>query len=315
MRTRRGGGSGDDARRGGPSRFAVLRPRERAAALELVRRVRAAVPAELARAFVFGSKARGEARPDSDVDVLLVFWRLPPDREPQAGMAEALAERVAADTAVPVTVWSVSRVDLEPGNRTPMLVDALDDGIPLWPPGAPPLPLPFTPADALCCTEALLARVREGGEEASGHLLAGEHGAAWKRMRDDLVRLCTAGLLLAGETRPRRGDAVRRFLARRGTAGGIPPGFAPVFCWAAESYGPAGRDDEAPVGAPPGGARRAAALVDRLRRRVAEWHDALAGRLEAGEPALRRDVEQGMGRPFRRTPDHPPGRPGGRRTP
>lgn len=315
MRTRPGRGSGGDARRGGPQRFAVLRPRERAAALELVRRVRAAVPAELARAFVFGSKARGEARPDSDVDVLLVFRRLPPDREPQAGMAEALAERVAADTAVPVTVWSVSLVDLEAGNRTPMLVDALDDGIPLWPPGAPPLPLPFTPADALRCTGALLERVREGGEQASGHLLAGEHGAAWKRMRDDLVRLCTAGLLLAGETRPRRGDAVRRFLARRGAAGDLPPGFAPVFRWAAESYGPAGRDDDAPVGPPPGGARRAAALVDLLRRRVAEWHDALAGRPAAGEPAPRRDVEQGMGRAFRRTPVYPPGRPGGRRTP
>jgi predicted nucleotidyltransferase len=314
MRTRPGRGSGGDARRRGPQRFATLRPRERAAALELVRRVRAAVPAELARAFVFGSKARGEARPDSDVDVLLVFRRLPPDREPQAGMAEALAERVAADTAVPVTVWSVSLVDLEPGNRTPMLVDALDDGIPLWPPGAPPLPLPFTPADALRCTQSLLERVREGGEQASGHLLAGEHGAAWKRMRDDLVRLCTAGLLLAGETRPRRGDAVGRFLARRGGAGEFPPGFAPVFRWAAESYGPAGRDDDAPVASPPGGARRAAALVDLLRRRVAEWHDALAERLDAGEPAPRRDVEQGMGRAFRRTPVYPPGRPGGRRT-
>jgi predicted nucleotidyltransferase len=283
MRTRRGGGSGGEARRGGPARFATLRPSERAAALELVRRVRAEVPAELSRAFVFGSKARGEARPDSDVDVLLVFRRLPPDREPQAGMAEALAERVAADTDVPVTVWSVSLVDLERGNRTPMLVDALDDGIPLWPPGAPPLPLPFTPLDALRCTDALLARVREGGEDASGHLLAGDHGAAWKRMRDDLVRLCTAGLLLAGETRPRRGDAVRRFLAR-GNGGEIPARFAPVFRWAAGSYGPAGRDDEAPVGPPPGGTREAAALIDLLRRRVIDRAGELAGRLAAGNP-------------------------------
>ena len=284
MRTRRSGGSGGEARRGGPARFATLRPRERAAALELVRRVRAEVPAELARAFVFGSKARGEARPDSDVDVLLVFRRLPPDREPQAGMAEALAEEVAAYTAVPVTVWSVSLGDLERGNRTPMLVDALDDGIPLWPPGAPPLPLPFTPPDALRCTDALLARVREGGEEASGHLLAGEHGAARKRMRDDLVRLCTAGLLLAGETRPRRGDAVKRFLARRGGGGEIPARFDPVFRWAAESYGPAGRDDEAPVGPPPGGPREAAALIDLMRRRVIGWSDELEGRLGAGNP-------------------------------
>jgi predicted nucleotidyltransferase len=282
MRTRPGGGSGGEALRAGPARFATLGPRERAAALELVRRVRGEIPAELARAFVFGSKARGEARPDSDVDVLLVFRRLPPDREPQAGMAEALAEEVAAYTAVPVTVWSVSLVDLERGNRTPMLVDALDDGIPLWPPGAAPLPLPFTPPDALRCTEALLARVREGGEEASGNLLAGEHGAAWKRMRDDVVRLCTAGLLLAGETRPRRGDAVKRFLARRG--GGIPARFAPVFRWAAESYGSEGRDDEFPVRPPPGGAREAAALIDLLRRRVTEWGDVLAWRLARGNP-------------------------------
>ncbi|HEX8272555.1 MAG TPA: nucleotidyltransferase domain-containing protein [Longimicrobiaceae bacterium] len=282
MRTRRGGGSGEGGRRGGPARYAVLRPRERAAALELVRRVRERVPAQLARAFVFGSKARGEARPDSDVDVLLVWRRLPPDREPQAGMAEDVAEEVAADTQVPVTVWSVSLPDLEAGFRTPMLVDALDDGIPLWPPGAPRCPLPFTPADALRCAGSLLARVREGGEEASGHLLDGDRGAAWKRMRDDLVRLCTAGLLLAGETRPRRGDAVRRFLARRG--GEIPGRFAPLFRWAAESYGPAGRDDDAPVARPPGGTGEAAALIDLLRRRVAGWGDALAGRLAAGNP-------------------------------
>ncbi len=63
-------------------------PAEHAVALELVRRVRERIPAQLERALFFGSKARGEGRPDSDVDVLLVFRRLPPDREPQAEMAE-----------------------------------------------------------------------------------------------------------------------------------------------------------------------------------------------------------------------------------
>lgn len=303
------------ARSGGPARYAALRPRERAAAMELVRRVRAAVPAELARAFVFGSKARGEARPDSDVDVLLVFRRLPPDREPQAGMAEALAEGVAADTAVPVTVWSVSMVDLEPGNRTPMLVDALEDGIPLWPPGAARLPLAFSPPDALRCTDALLERVREGGEEVSARLRAGGSGAAWRRMRDDLVRLCTAGLLLAGETRPRRGEAVRRFLARGGAGPDVLRRFAPVFRWAAESYGADGRDDEGPVPPPPGGAREAAALIDLLRRRVAGWGDALARRAAAAEPRSRPDVVPMLDRPTRRVPSRPTGRKAPGRTP
>ncbi|HEX2188039.1 MAG TPA: nucleotidyltransferase domain-containing protein [Longimicrobiaceae bacterium] len=259
-----------------------MTPRDRAAALELVGRVRRGVPAELWRAFVFGSRARGEGRPDSDVDVLLVFRRLPPDREPQAGMAEALAEEVAAYTGVPVTVWSVSLVDLEPGNRTPMLVDALDDGIPLWPPGAPRVPLRFGPQDALRCAGALLERVREGGEEASARLLEGDRPAAWLRMRDDLVRLCTAGLLLSGETRPRRGDAVRRYLARRG--GEVPGRFAPLLAWAAGSYGPEGRDDEAPVPPPPGGVARAAELIDLLRRRTARRREVLARRLAAGNP-------------------------------
>jgi predicted nucleotidyltransferase len=288
MHTGRAGGAGWS----GGGRGGFLTPRDRVAALELVRRVRRGVPAELVRAFVFGSKARGEARPDSDVDVLLVFRRLPPDREPQAGMAEALADVVAEETGVPVTVWSVAGVDLVPGNRTPMLVDALDDGIPLWPVGSAPLRLRFEPLDALRCTGALLDRVREGGDEASDHLLAGEHGAAWRRMRDDLVRLCTAMLLLAGETRPRRGDAVRRFLARYGATGEVPRGWGPVLRWAAGSYGPAGRDDEAPVGPPPGGARDAAALIDRLRGTVVRRADRLAGRLRAPEPVRPRDVER-----------------------
>src|SRR5690349_9114265 len=122
----------------------LLAPHEHAAAMELVRRVRHGVPAELWRALLFGSKARGQARPDSDLDVLLIFHDLPWDREPQAGIAERIADGVAADTGVPVTVWSVSLPDLERGRRTPMLVDALDDGIPLWPVDAPPVSVRYT---------------------------------------------------------------------------------------------------------------------------------------------------------------------------
>jgi len=243
----------------------VLGPRGHAAAMELVRRVHQGVPAELWRAILFGSTARGEARPDSDIDLLLIFRELPWDREPHAGIAERIAEEVAAHTGVPVTVWSVSLPDLERGRRTPMLVDALDDGIPLWPAGAPPVRVAYTPDDAVFCTGALLERVDEGSAEARGAWEAGDAPGAARRARDDLVRMCTAALLLDGVTRPRRGEAVRAFARRYGS----PPELAPVMRWAAASYGPDGRHGDAPVSPPPGGLRAAAAAVEAVRRAVA----------------------------------------------
>lgn len=235
--------------------------------MQFVRRVRGEVPAHLERAFLFGSHARGEARPDSDVDVLLLFRALPPDREPQAGHAERIAAEVAWETGVPVETWSVSGVDLHPGNRTPMLVDALDDGIPLWPPGSPPLRVPFGPEDALWCAEALLQRVEEGSEAVLRFRRAGFPGEAARRTRDDLVRLCTAALLLVGETRPRRADSVRRFQVRFGAPETLPERAVEVLDWAAASFGPRGTDEALPVPLPPGGLATAAGVVDRLRSR------------------------------------------------
>jgi hypothetical protein len=246
---------------------AFLTPRQHAASLQVVNRVLASVDAELERVLLFGSRARRQARPDSDVDLLLIFRRLPPDREPQAGEAEGIAERVARESGVPVTVWSVSRPDLRQGCRTPMLVDALADGVPLWPPGSPPLRLPFTPRDAEWCTARLLERVAEGGAEAPALLRAGEVESAARRVRDDVVRLCTAALLLRGETRPRRGDAVRAWTRRGG----------PVLEWAATSYGPAGYEEETPVPPPPGGFGAAFAAVERLRAEVVARRAALCG--------------------------------------
>ncbi len=246
---------------------AFLTPRQHAASLEVVRRVRAAVPAELVRVFLFGSRARRQARPDSDVDLLLVFRALPPDREPQAGQGEDIAEAVARESGVPVTVWSVSLPDLQQGCRTPMLVDAIADGISVWPAGAPPLHLPFTPEDAEWCTARLLDRVEEGSAEAPALLRAGDVEGAARRIRDDVVRLCTAALLLRGETRPRRGDAVRRWAPEGG----------PVLRWAATSFGPPGYEEDTPVPAPPGGFGAAFAAVERLRGEVVSRREGLVG--------------------------------------
>lgn len=254
--------------RGGEAVEACLNGRETAAAMEVVRQVRRRVGARLERALLFGSRARRQARPDSDVDVLLIFRRLPPDREPQASRAERVADEVARRTGVPIGVWSVSNEDLAQGRRTPMLVDALEDAVPLWPDADPPRAA-FTPRDAAFCAARLLERVDEGGEKvARGLALADE---AWmRRGRDDLVRLCTAVLLLAGDTRPRRGDAVRAFLARNPR---LPLSVAErgVLAWAARSY-PRGHvelDDDHPVPHPPCAPGVLLDLIERLRTLVA----------------------------------------------
>jgi hypothetical protein len=257
----------------GPDATHLLTPREHAAAMELVRRVRRGVPSRLWRALLFGSRARGEGRPDSDVDVLLVWGALPPNREPHAGIAERIADQVAADTGVPVTVWSVSREDLACGRRTPMLVDALADAVALWPAGAPSPRVEYTPRDALWCADALLDRVTEGSDEVEAAFDAGAYQAAARRARDDLVRLCTAALLLEGITRPRRGHAVRCFALRHG----VPEAHAAVLRWAAASYGADGKDGDGPIAPPPGGPGAAARAVDALRAHVVGLRRALAG--------------------------------------
>ena len=256
----------------------ALDPVERAAARWLVERVLAEVPAELVQVSLFGSRARGDSRPDSDIDLLLTFRRLPHDREPQATQAEEIADQVAADTGVPITVWTVSLVDLERGLRTPMLVDALADAIPFWCAGPPLPPVPFTPEDAVRCAGALLDRVAEGEAEVDDHLGVGDVDAAARRVRDDLVRMCVGLHLLRGHTRPRRGDAAQGIL--RSEDGALPPGVRRALAWAAGSYGPEGRDEDGPVSPPPD-PRAAMRAVGHLRR-------ILVGRLARVEDALRR---------------------------
>jgi predicted nucleotidyltransferase len=263
-----------------------LSPRERRAVERLVGTVRRQVPAELVHALLFGSKARGTARPDSDVDVLLIFRVLPPDREPQATIAEEIAEVVSHEQGVPVAPWSVSLEDLQWGQRTPMLVDALEDSVPIWPAGVDVPWLPFTPQDALRCCAALLQRVEEGSDEVAHRLRHGDTQSALRRARDDLVRMCTAALLLHGETRPRYGHTVQRFLETHVAVEEFPARFLPQLRWARDSFGASGKEEDLPLQRPSGGLTALFALVEHLADRVEAERWALGQRLAAmGTPA------------------------------
>jgi uncharacterized protein len=286
-----------------------LSNRESDAGRALVERVIREVPARLEHVLLFGSRARGTHRPDSDVDLLLVFRSLPPDREPQATIVERIAEELSDETGVPIGPWSVARIDLRRGNRTPMLVDALTDGIAIWPPDRPPPRPRFTPDDALRCAAALLQRVDEGSDEAARRMRAGDHAGAVRRARDDVVRMCTAALLLHGETRPRRAEAVVRFVERYRQEPGFPRRFLPQLEWAAGSFGPGGDDEERAPAMPPGGYGEVAALVDRLAADVAAGRAALARWSSVGANIRRHGEYENGGPPARgavpsRTPEN-----------
>ncbi len=78
-------------------------------------------------AVIFGSVARGDHRPDSDVDVLIVA----DDPRKARRSARELASEIFARTGVPVTAVVVSEEDYERGY--PLLVArAKREGVVIW---------------------------------------------------------------------------------------------------------------------------------------------------------------------------------------
>jgi len=202
-------------------------------------------------AFLFGSKARGDFDLDSDLDVLLVC-DIPPELRDRAAMAvNRRARQVRQETGIEVEPWAVAAHDLEMGRRTPMLVDALEDAIPLWPPGARRVSLPFTPADARFCASCLLDWVLEGGRIVRSALADGYPALAAERSRDDITRMASAALLLDGDTRHRRIGSLQRFERRLVATRRIPARVLPALAWARSAF-PAdnGRGQEHPPATP-----------------------------------------------------------------
>lgn len=225
----------------------MLTPREHHALRILVgEAIRRGEP-PLLRVLLFGSKARGDFDADSDIDALFLCDIHPDDRRHAARALHELAELVVEETGVEIEPWAVPAADLERGARTPMLVDALEDAVPLWPPGSPPLRLPFTPEDAAFCADCLLQWVEDGGPIVRNALEAGEWAHAATRARDDITRLATALLLLEGDTRHRRTSSLRRFDERFVRPRIVSPRVLAPLAWATAAYPPnGGRGDQNP---------------------------------------------------------------------
>lgn len=289
-----------------PARPAMIRrplltPRERAALDALVAWARAGAPAELLRALLFGSRARGDHDEASDLDVLLVFATDDARRPLLARRAARAAAAVAARTGVPLQTWTLGVDDLAVGRRTPMLVDAMEDAVPLWPPRAPPPALAFTPADAAFCAGRLLGWVGRGEHVVARALERGERDIAARRVRDDITRLATAALLVTGDTRHRRIGSLLRFRETFLDEGGVPgwrEACSPALAWAVAAYPPDGGRGSA---RPPASAI-AAATVEAGRYFAGAMRSAVVPWIRRRVRALRPSTAQDGARRGRRTP-------------
>ena len=216
----------------------TLDPREHDAVARFLLAMLAAGDPPLLRAVLFGSKARGDFDEDSDIDVLVVCDVPPSHRDRASAAVYRLADHVSALTGVDLEPWTVCAADLQEGCRTPMLVDALEDGFPLWP--RSPLRLPFTPADACFCASCLLDWVAEGGPIVRAALASGRLADAARRARDDITRLATAALLLEGDTRHRRTSSLLRFRQRFLLPRILSPRLLHPIAWAYDAFPPNG---------------------------------------------------------------------------
>ena len=263
-------------------------PLEIAAVRSLIGRIRQPGMPPLFAAVLFGSKARGDADARSDIDVLIVCDVPAGSRARAARAVNAAARQVSRARGVRLHPWTVTRGELRRGRRTPMLVDALADGIPLWPPDLRDVRLPFTRDDAVFCVVCLLDWWREGGRLVRRAIAEGDCELAAARTRDDITRLATAALLLLGETRHRRCDSLLRFRTSFIATGIISPEADKALRWAELAY-PRG-DWRGPARPPP--SRFAARTAEQgvvaaraMEAAILPWLQRRQRRLASGAPA------------------------------
>lgn len=118
------------------SRLVHLTGQERRAALAFVERLRQRFDGELVSAILFGSRARGEANPDSDMDVLVVLSSASPEIRKQV---RYLAVEVWLEHGVYLStrVWDQAHWSRQQELRTSLYKNISRDGIQLLAPASP----------------------------------------------------------------------------------------------------------------------------------------------------------------------------------
>lgn len=113
-----------------------LTPNEQAATVEYVARIRSRFPEHVLAVMLFGSKARGDADAESDIDLLVLV-------DEESGEFRSNLWRIASDVSLEYNVVISARVfgqvrwDEARRMRLPLFRTIIADGIPLTPERVP----------------------------------------------------------------------------------------------------------------------------------------------------------------------------------
>ena len=112
-------------------RLARLRRNERAALLELVARLREKFSDRIQNVILYGSRARGEGKDESDLDVLVIVPSKDPDLR-QWLLHETTGLILQYGALLSPQIWTADYFDLYRRNRLLFYRNIKRDGIDLW---------------------------------------------------------------------------------------------------------------------------------------------------------------------------------------
>lgn len=118
----------------------VRRPAIQAALSAYVERVSSLFPDDVVAIILYGSQARGDARPDSDIDVLVVLRQELP--APRQALAD-IAWQVQFEHGIVVSdvIRTIEQLERMPTRRFPFYQSVQRDGVVLWRSTSGPMPV------------------------------------------------------------------------------------------------------------------------------------------------------------------------------